>query len=85
MTLVTLGVLLVSALPSVLPNFVAFLQSWLKRGDGKSIKIKAADGKRSFAVELPSGAFSHEQLNELLATLGAIQPSGKPAGGAKAP
>lgn len=83
--LVTLGALLVAALPVVLPTVVSFLQSWLKRGEGKSIKIRGADGKRSFAVELPSGAFSHEQLNELLATLGAIQPSGKPAAPAKAP
>jgi hypothetical protein len=83
--LVTLGALVVTALPSVLPTFVSFLQSWLKRGKPKSIKIKAANGKRSFAVELPSGSFSHEQLKELLATLGATQLSGEPSLAAKAP
>lgn len=79
-----LGALVLSLLPKVLPSVVAFLQSWLKRGDGKSIKIKASNGKRSFEVELPSGAFSHEEFNELLATLGAT-PVDRPAASRKGP
>jgi hypothetical protein len=60
------------------------LNSWIKRGDGKSIKIKASNGKRSFEVDFPAGAFSREELNELLVSLGA--PSvGKPAASRKGP
>ncbi|MFY9820822.1 MAG: hypothetical protein WAM82_05535 [Thermoanaerobaculia bacterium] len=66
-----LGLLLAGVMPTFLPNLVAFLQSWLKRGDGKTIKIKAASGKKSFEVELPAGEFSHEELHELLQSLGA--------------
>lgn len=73
-----LGVLLAGVLPTFLPNLVTFLQSWLKRGDGKSIKIKATSGKKSFEVELPAGEFSHTELHELLETLGAKQSEAKP-------
>ena len=36
---VDLGSLLVGLLPSAFPQLVAFLQSWLKRGEGRTIKI----------------------------------------------
>ena len=65
-------------LPTFLPNLVTFLQSWLKRGDGKTIKIKAANGKKSFEVELPMGAFSHTELQDLLQSLGAKPAESKP-------
>jgi len=64
-----LGVLLAGVMPTFLPNLVAFLQSWLKRGDGKTIKIKAARGKSSYEVELPVGEFSHKEIHKLLQTL----------------
>ena len=73
-----LGLLLAGVMPTFLPNLVTFLQSWLKRGDGKTIKIKAANGKKSFEVELPAGELSHQELRELLQTLGAMRPESKP-------
>ena len=73
-----LGLLLAGVVPTFLPNLVTFLQSWLKRGDGKTIKIKAATGKNSFEVELPMSEFSHTELYDLLQTLGARKPESKP-------
>ncbi|HSS52268.1 MAG TPA: hypothetical protein VLX28_25275 [Thermoanaerobaculia bacterium] len=66
-----IGMLMAGVLPTFLPNLVTFLQSWLKRGDGKTIKIKAANGKKSFEVEVPVGELSHKELRELLQSLGA--------------
>jgi hypothetical protein len=74
-TLLTVGELALTALPGALAAVVAVLRSWLKRGDGRSVKIKWADGKRSFAVDIPAGTLSHQQLKELLATLGATGPA----------
>jgi hypothetical protein len=65
-----LGALALKVVPSALPKIVAYLRDWLKRGDGKHIKIKASNGKHSFEVDLPAGEFSHEELQELLANLG---------------
>jgi hypothetical protein len=68
--LVPHGELLLAALPVVLGSVVTFLQSWLRRGNGKTLKLKWSDGKRSVALELPAAAYSHDQLTELLARLG---------------
>lgn len=73
-----IGLLMAGVLPTFLPNLVTFLQSWLKRGDGKTIKIKSANGKKSFEVELPMGAFSHTELQDLLQSLGAKPAESKP-------
>jgi hypothetical protein len=73
-----LGLLLAGVVPTFLPNLVTFLQSWLKRGVGKTIKIKAASGKKSFELELPAGEFSHAELHELLQSLGAKPSEEKP-------
>ena len=72
-----LGTLFAGVVPTFLPNLVAFLQSWLKRGDGKSIKIKSARGKQSFEVELPAGEFTHAELQELLKSLGGQRPAAR--------
>jgi hypothetical protein len=69
-----LGSLLAGVVPTFLPNLVAFLQSWLKRGDGKTIKLKTA----AFEVELPAGEFSHAEIQKLLRTLGAKPTEAKP-------
>ena len=65
-----IGWLVAVILPTFLPNLVNFLQSWLKRRDGKTIKIKAAAGDKSFEVELPVGEFSHAEIHELIEYLG---------------
>lgn len=66
-----IGWLVAGVLPTFLPNLINFLQSWLKRRDGKTIKIKAANGKKSFEIELPVGEFSHAEIHELIQNLGA--------------
>jgi hypothetical protein len=82
---VTVGALVVAALPGALASLLAFLQSWLRRGDGKSMKIKWTNGRRSFAMDLPSTKFTREQLNELLTTLAAIESPEKLATRRKEP
>jgi hypothetical protein len=77
---ITTGQLAVTALPGVLGSVVAFLQSWLRRSNGKTITIKWIDGKKSVALELPAAAYTHEQLTELLGTLGVTgSTAGSPA------
>jgi hypothetical protein len=66
-----LGALALQVVPSALPKIVEFLRDWLKRGDGKQLKIEASNGKHSFKVDLPAGELNHEELMELLAQLGA--------------
>jgi hypothetical protein len=78
-----LGALVLSVLPKVLPSVIAFLQSWRKRGDGKSIKIKVLKGKRTLEVEIPAGALRQEELHKLLASLGA--PQTRPSASRKRP
>lgn len=68
--LVPHGELVLAALPAVLGSVVTFLQSWLRRGNGKTLKLRWNDGKRSVALELPAAAYTHDQLTELLARLG---------------
>ena|GEM_PF-2397196 len=74
-----IGLLMAGVIPTFLPNLVKFLQSWLKRGDGKTIKIiKAENGKKVFEIQLPAGEFSHAEIHELLETLGARKSEAKP-------
>ena len=75
-----LALLALKVAPSALQKVVAFLRDWLSHGDGKHIKIKASNGKRSFEVDLPAGEFSHDELRELLANLGAGSTSRPPEG-----
>lgn len=79
----TLGTLVLHVLPKVLPGVIAFLQSWRKRGDSKSIKIKVVKGKRTVEVEIPAGALGQEDLHQLLARLGV--PQTPPSAGRKRP
>ncbi|HEV7507736.1 MAG TPA: hypothetical protein VGS07_22825 [Thermoanaerobaculia bacterium] len=69
-----IGQLMAGVLPTFLPNLVTFLQIWLKRGDGKTIKLKTA----TFEVELPAGEFSHAEIQKLIRTLGAKPTEAKP-------
>ncbi len=40
----TLGALALAAAPALLPNLVAFIQSWVLRGENRKIKIKTPEG-----------------------------------------
>ena len=41
---VTIGALVLVALPAILPKLVEFLQAWSLRGESRSIKIKTPQG-----------------------------------------
>jgi hypothetical protein len=56
----TIGSIVISALPTVLPAVVALVQSWSARGQGRTVKFK---GK---GIEFEG---SPEELQRLLATL----------------
>ena len=57
---VTMGSIVISALPTVLPAVVALVQSWSARGQGRTVKFKG----KGFEFE-----GSPEELQKLLATL----------------
>ena len=57
---VTMGSIVISALPTVLPAVVALVQAWSARGQGRTVKFK---GK---GIEFED---SPEELQKLLATL----------------
>ena len=56
----TMGSIMVSALPTVLPSVVSLVQSWMSRGQGRTVKFK---GK---GIEFEG---SPEDLQKLLASM----------------
>jgi hypothetical protein len=40
----TIGALALAAVPALLPNLMAFIQSWVLRGENRKIKIKTPEG-----------------------------------------
>jgi hypothetical protein len=61
---VTIGSIVISALPAVLPAIVGLVQAWSARGQGRIIKFKGKVGKEMIEFE-----GSAEDLQKLLATL----------------
>jgi hypothetical protein len=61
---VTLGSLVVSSLPTVLPAVVALVQSWSSRGSGRTVKFKGKIGREMIEFE-----GSAADLHRLLETL----------------
>lgn len=57
---ITMGSIVISALPTVLPAVIALVQSWVARGQGRTVKFK---GK---GIEFEG---SPEELQKILATL----------------
>jgi hypothetical protein len=57
---VTLGSIVISSLPTVLPAVVALVQAWASRGQGRTVKFKG----KGFEFE-----GSPEEFQKLLATL----------------
>ena len=69
----TIGAILLVALPALLPNLVAFLQSWSLRGENRKVRIKTPAG-----VEIefsPEKRLSQAELLALVEALGKIPPS----------
>jgi hypothetical protein len=61
----TLGALAVTILPSVIPKFIEFLQTWSMRGENRTVKIEARIGDRSVNVEVPR-TMSPDELKGLV-------------------
>jgi hypothetical protein len=61
---VTMGSIVISALPTVLPAVVALIQAWSARGQGRTVKFKGKVGREVIEFE-----GSPEELHKLLETL----------------
>jgi hypothetical protein len=61
---VTMGSIVISALPAVLPAVVALVQAWAARGQGRTVKFKGKVGKEVIDFE-----GSPEDLQRILETL----------------
>jgi hypothetical protein len=64
---VTMGMLAVTVLPTVLPKMLEFLQAWMLRGQGRTLKFKGKVGGEDIEIE---GA-TPDELKALLAALSA--------------
>ena len=65
---ITVGTLVVTLLPAVVPKVMEFLHAWMLRDKERTVKIRAAAGDRSFDVEYSPGVTSEEDLKQLLQT-----------------
>lgn len=66
----TIGSIVVSALPAVLPGVVALVQAWAARGQGRTVKFKGKVGREVIEFE-----GSPEELQKLLSLLETKQPA----------
>jgi hypothetical protein len=66
---VAIGAVLVSLLPTAVPKLIEFIQAWTLRSSGRTVKIRATAGDRTFDVEYSPATTSREELKELLASL----------------
>jgi TIR domain-containing protein len=66
---ITVGSIMISALPTVLPAVVGLVQAWAARGQGRAVKFKGQLG--GGMVEFEGSA---EELQRLIASLEAKQP-----------
>jgi hypothetical protein len=66
---ITLGTMAITVLPIFIPKIIEFLQSWVARNDGKTIKVKSQAGDRSIELEFSQKAISQAELKTLLDTL----------------
>jgi hypothetical protein len=66
---ITLGTMAITVLPIFIPKIIEFLQSWVARHDGKTIKVKSQAGDRSIELEFTQKAISQAELKTLLETL----------------
>jgi hypothetical protein len=66
---ITLGTMAITVLPIFIPKIIEFLQSWVARNDGKTVKVKSQAGDRSIELEFSQKAISPAELKTLLDTL----------------
>lgn len=60
----TIGSIVISTLPAVLPAVVTLVQAWVARGQGRTVKFKGKVGGQMVEFEGPP-----DELQKLLATL----------------
>jgi hypothetical protein len=61
---VTIGSIVISALPTILPAVVALVQAWSARGQGRTVKFKGRVGREVIEFE-----GSPDEFQKLLSTL----------------
>lgn len=52
----TIGALTICVLPPMLPKLMDYLESWVRRGRDRTVKVKVQVGDRMLDVEYPSNA-----------------------------
>ncbi len=68
----TIGALALAAVPALLPNLMAFIRSWVLRGENRKIKIKTPEG---LEVEFtPEKKMSEAELLSLVEKLSKPKP-----------
>jgi hypothetical protein len=66
---ISLGTMAMTVLPVFIPKIMEFLQSWVARNDGKTIKVKTQAGDRSIELEFSHKAISQDELKTMIETL----------------
>lgn len=61
-----LGAMTVSFLAGAAPALVSALHRWQQRGDNQMVKLQAQVGDRVVRLELPAGAMTAEQLQQIV-------------------
>jgi hypothetical protein len=70
-----IGAMTVSFLAGATPALLGALYRWQQRGDNGAVKLQAQVGERTVRLELPAGAMTPEQLQQVVNTLmGATVP-----------
>lgn len=73
---ITIGAMLLVALPALLPNLVSFLQAWSLRGENRRVRIKTPAG---LEVEFsPEKRLSQAELLALVGELSKVPPAAQP-------
>ena len=62
---IALGSIVIDLLPAVLPSVIGLVQTWMSRGQSRTVKFKGKVGKNMIDFEGPP-----EELQKLLETLG---------------
>jgi predicted RNA polymerase sigma factor len=63
------GAMVVSFLAGAAPALAAALYHWQQRGDNRLVKVQAQVGDRAVKLELPAGAMTAEQLQQVVNTI----------------
>jgi hypothetical protein len=74
---VTIGALALAILPLVIPKLVELLQTWVNRGQGRSVKIKVQANQRSVEIEFSPKDISSSDIKRLVADLSTVLTTSK--------